>query len=157
MVYSPRSKRTARWRHVAPIGLDPITRLGRDQRRRHHHAVMAKALDQPLETVSCRAGLVAERQSSVFARELCHKLACPDFSIVELAEISNLTVSTGIGNRDRIAQFRRVQRHERFAMMLHDSPPCVRLCPVHPRNPRHHIEGESPHMERDIRSKPLAR
>jgi len=93
------------------------------------------------EDVGGRAGLVAERQSSVFARELCHELACPDFSIVELAEISNLTVSTGIGNRDRIAQFRRVQRHERFAMMLHDSPPCVRLYPAYPGNPRHHIEG----------------
>ncbi len=59
----------------------------------------------------------------MFAREFCHELTCLGFSIVDLAEIANLTVSTGIGNRHRIAQFRGVQRHERFAMMLHDSPP----------------------------------
>jgi hypothetical protein len=114
---------------VAPIGLDPITRLGRGQRRRHHDAVMAEALDQPVETVSRRAGLVAERQSSVFAREFSYELAYRHLSIVELAEISNLTVSTGIGNRHRIAQFRRVQRNERFAMMLHDSPPLCEALP----------------------------
>jgi hypothetical protein len=114
---------------VAPIGLDPITRLGWDQRRPHHNAVMADALDQPVETVSGRASLIAKRQSSMFARELCHELACCGFSIVELAEISNLTVSTGIGKRDRIAQFRRVQRHERFAMMLHDSPSLCEALP----------------------------
>ena len=129
---------------VAPIGFDPITRLGWDQRRCHHNAVMADALDQAVETVTCRAGLVAERQSSMFAREFCHELTCLGFSIVDLAEIANLTVSTGIGNCHRIAQFRSVQRHKRFAMMLHDSPPCVRLYPACPGNPRHHIEGESP-------------
>ena len=129
---------------VAPIGFDPITWLGWDQRRCHHNAVMADALDQAVETVTCRASLVAERQSSMFTREFCHELTCLGFSIVDLAEIANLTVSTGIGNRHRIAQFRSVQRHERFAIMLHDSPPCVRLYPACPGNPRHHIEGESP-------------
>ena len=44
----------------------------------------------------------------MFAREFCHELACRGFSIVELAEIANLTASTGIGNRHRIAQFRSV-------------------------------------------------
>src|SRR4029077_18775853 len=129
---------------VAPISLDAITRLGWDQRRRHHNAIVANTLDQPIETVPCRAGLIAERQSSMFAREFCHELACLDFRIVDLAEIANLTVSAGIGNCPRIAQFRRIQRHKRFSMMLHDSPPCVRLYPAYPGNPRHHIEGESP-------------
>jgi hypothetical protein len=73
------------------------------QRRRHHKAVMADALDRPEDTVSCRAGPTTERQSSMFSREFCHELACCSFSIVELAEISNLTVLTGLGNRDRIA------------------------------------------------------
>ena len=114
---------------VAPIGFDPITWLGWDQRRCHHNAVMAHALDQAVETVTCRASLVAERQSSMFAREFCHELPCLGFGIVDLAEIANLTVSTGIGNRHRIAQFRRVKRHERFAMMLHDSPPLCEALP----------------------------
>ena len=47
---------------VAPIGLDPITWLGWDQRRCHHNAVMADALDQAVETVNCWASFVAERQ-----------------------------------------------------------------------------------------------
>jgi len=114
---------------VAPIGFDPITWLGWDQRRCHHNAVMANALDQAVETVTCRASLVAERQSSIFAREFCHELTCLGFTIVDLAEIANLTVSAGIGNRHRIAQFRRVQRHEHFAMMLHDS---LSLCEAPP-------------------------
>src|SRR5271169_5812300 len=31
-------------------------------------------------------------------------------------------------------------------------PPCVRLGPADPGNPRRHIEGESPHKGKDIRS-----
>src|SRR5271167_3347845 len=33
-------------------------------------------------------------------------------------------------------------------------PPCVRLGPADPGNPRRHIEGESPHKGKDIRSNP---
>ena len=141
---------------VAPIGLDPITRLGRDQRRRHHHAVMAKVLDQSVETVSCRASLVAERQSSVFTREFCHELACRGFSIVELAEIANLTISTCISNRHCIAQFRRVQRHERFAMMLHTFALLVRGS-TRPVRATLVVTSRASrlHTERDIRSKSL--
>jgi hypothetical protein len=32
--------------------------------------------------------------------------------------------------------------------MTHDSPSLLRLCPVHPGNPRRNIEGESPHLWR---------
>src|SRR5262249_22081362 len=32
--------------------------------------------------------------------------------------------------------------------MPHDSPPCMRLCPADPGNPRRYIEGESPRLWR---------
>jgi hypothetical protein len=41
----------------------------------------------------------------VFAREFCHELAGRDFSIVELAEISNLTASTGIAIATALRNF----------------------------------------------------
>src|SRR5947207_601406 len=36
-------------------------------------------------------------------------------------------------------------------------PPCLRLCPAYPGNPRFRIEGESPLQGKDIRSTEAAR
>ena len=44
-------------------------------RSKSHDAVMAKALDQAIESIACRSGLIAESQSAVFAGEPRHELA----------------------------------------------------------------------------------
>ena len=60
---------------IAPIGLHPIAGLLRDQRRRHHDAVVAEALDQPIQPIAGRPGFIAERQPAMLRRKLLHQLA----------------------------------------------------------------------------------
>ena len=60
-----------RQRHrIAPVGLDPLARPLRDQRRRHHHAGMAESLDLAIQPVPGRPRLVAEMQLAVAAGQL---------------------------------------------------------------------------------------
>ena len=59
-VSSPaRSRRASCWR-VAAVGLDPIARLARDQRRRDYCAAVAQLGQLPVQAIAGRAGLVAE-------------------------------------------------------------------------------------------------
>ena len=55
---------------IAPVGLHLVARPLRDQRRRHHDAFVAEALDLPVQPVTGRPGLVAERQPLVLAASL---------------------------------------------------------------------------------------
>ena len=52
----------------------------------------------------------------------------------------------------RVAQHRRIDAGEYFAMMPVARSPCVRLYPANSGNPRRHIEGDSSHTRKDIRS-----
>lgn len=49
-------------RRVPPVGLDPLTRLARDQARRHHHTVVAMVAEMPVDPIATRTGLVDEAQ-----------------------------------------------------------------------------------------------
>ena len=45
---------------VASVGLDPIAWAPGNERRRHHHTVMAKRCQLPMNAVTAGAGLVAK-------------------------------------------------------------------------------------------------
>ena len=45
---------------IAAVGLNPITRPTRDQRRRDHDAILAQSAQQPVQAVAARTGLVTE-------------------------------------------------------------------------------------------------
>ena len=47
---------------IPPIRLHPISGLDRDQRRRHHGAVVPETEELPMQTVAARTGLIAEAQ-----------------------------------------------------------------------------------------------
>jgi hypothetical protein len=64
---------------------------------------MAKALNQAIEPITCRAGLIAERQMAVFASKLSDELSRRGFGIADFAEISDLAVPAGVGNGYGIA------------------------------------------------------
>ena len=64
---------------------------------------MAKALDQPIETIACRSGLIAERQVAVFAGKLSDKLSRRGFGIADFAKKSNLAAPAGVSNGYGIA------------------------------------------------------
>ena len=91
---------------IAPVGLDPVAGLLRYQRRRHDEALVTKALDQSLQAVAGRAGLVAERELRVLARQLRHQLARGGLTRVDLAEIAHLACPALLGDGHRIAQLR---------------------------------------------------
>ena len=139
---------------IAPVRLYPVACFLRDERRSCHHAVVAEAPDQSVEPVSRRSCLVTERQTTVFSGKLRNQLAGRRLGGIELPEITHLSAAAAFSNRYCITQFRGVNSDESFAMMPHACPPCMRLCPAHPGNPRRYIEGESPIWARDIQSSP---
>ena len=47
---------------IPPIGLDPVARPLRDQRRRHHNALLPVRRQVTLDAVAAPAGLIAEPQ-----------------------------------------------------------------------------------------------
>jgi hypothetical protein len=47
---------------VAPVGLDPVARFPRDQRRRDDGAMVPEPGEEPVQAVAGRAGLVADAQ-----------------------------------------------------------------------------------------------
>jgi hypothetical protein len=71
----------------------------------HHQALMAEALEQSVETISCRPCFVAKRQMTVFRRKLGHELSDRRLRGRELPEIPHLAATAAIGNSNRITQF----------------------------------------------------
>ena len=45
---------------IPAVGLDPISRFARDQRRSHHDALMPGERQLPLNAIAARAGLITE-------------------------------------------------------------------------------------------------
>ena len=99
------------------------------KRRGRHLAFVAEARDQPVEPVSGRSSLVAERQAAVFSRELANQLACCRLRGRELTEIAHLAPTAAFGNCHCITRFRRIDSDEGFAMMPHDSPSMYEALP----------------------------
>src|SRR5262249_52481055 len=114
---------------VAPVGLHPIARLPRDQRGRHHHALMTEACDLPVKPISGRPRLVAERQPPMLAGKLPDQLRRHRTGVLEFPEKPDLALSPGVRNRYRITQLRCIESHESFAMLAHDSPSLLEALP----------------------------
>ncbi len=55
---------------IAPIRLDPISRLARDQRRSHDDAAMSGEGQPPLNPTAARSGLITEPKLAPGARQL---------------------------------------------------------------------------------------
>ena len=114
---------------VAPVGLDAIAGLGRDQRWRHHDALVPEALDQTVEAVARRARLVAQRQPAILGAELGNQLAARRAGRVELAEIVHLPATPALRDSHGILQLRGINADEKFAIVSHDSPSLCEALP----------------------------
>src|SRR6478752_4481125 len=55
---------------IAPVGLHPVARLDRNERRRDDHAVMPEFGELPMQTIAARACLVAEIKLAPVAAKL---------------------------------------------------------------------------------------
>src|SRR5262249_9734473 len=114
---------------IAPVGLHPIARLLRNERGRRHDAVVAERLDLPVQPIAGRAGLVAEHKPRILAGKLPHKLLGRRRAVLDLAQKPDLAIPTGLRNRHRVAQLRRIESYENFAMIAHDSPSLLEALP----------------------------
>lgn len=137
---------------IPPIGLHPIAGLVRDQRRRHHDAVVAQVLDLPIQPVAGRSGFIGERQRGVFLCQPARQLRGRGRRVVDLAEIADLAVPSCLCDRHRVPQLRCVQCDVGNAMIVHGSPSLLEALPGPPGQPSHRIEGGPPPQDRDIRS-----
>jgi hypothetical protein len=112
-----------RQRHrVPPVGLDPFAWPLRDQRRRHHHAVVAKIPNLPVQSVTRRPGLEADMQAIVLPGQLLDRPLDHGRPVLDLAEKPDFTAAVALGDRDRVLQLRHVERDERFVISFHGSP-----------------------------------
>ena len=117
---------------IASVRLYPVAGFLRDKRGSGDYALVAETFDQPVKAVPRRPCLVAKRQLIVFCRKFGDELAYRRLRGSKLPKIAHLAATAALGNRHRITQFRRIDTTR---------PPCMRLCPAHPGNPRHYIEG----------------
>src|SRR3984893_9286241 len=114
---------------IAPVRLHSIAGLLWNKRGGHHQALVAEALEQSVETISCRPCFVAKRQMTVFRRKLAHELSDRRLRGRELPEIPHLAATAAIGNCHCITQFRRIDSDKCLGMMPHDSPSLFEALP----------------------------
>ena len=114
---------------IAPIGLHPIARLLGNERRRHHNALVAQAGDLPVKAVPGRPRLVTKRHPAILGRKLAHQLGRRRRRVVDLAEKPHFARPPRFRNRHRVAQLRRIDRHQSFAMIPHNSPSLCEALP----------------------------
>jgi hypothetical protein len=97
---------------IAAIGLDPIARPARDQRRRDHAAVLAQPAQQPMDAVAARAGFVAKAQPPVATLQALDQTVQRLRRARDLAKKADLAVAPGIGDRHRGGPLVHVQPDE---------------------------------------------
>src|SRR5215472_2685463 len=90
---------------ITPVRLYSIAGLLRNGRGGHHQALIAEALEQSVETISCRPCFIAKRQMTVFRCKLCHQLSDRCLRGKELPEKPHLAATAAIGNSNGITQF----------------------------------------------------
>jgi hypothetical protein len=85
---------------IAPVGLDPVSRFDRDQRRRHHRTGVTKPGQEPMQAIAAGARFVAEPQLPPSALKALDHLAQHIGAIDEGAQLPNFPRTTSIGHRN---------------------------------------------------------
>src|SRR6202166_1474835 len=111
---------------IAPVRLHSVAGLLRNERGSHHQALVAEALEQSVEPISCRPCFIAKHQITVFRCKLCHELSDRRLRGRKIPEISHLAATAAIGNGNCI---RRIDSDKGFGMMTHDSPSLFEALP----------------------------
>jgi hypothetical protein len=84
---------------IPPIGLDPVARPLRDQRRRHHNALLPVRRQVTLDAVAARAGLIAEPQLHPLVAKLAGQPLQRCRRVRDPAVVSNLAPQAAFGYR----------------------------------------------------------
>jgi hypothetical protein len=112
---------------VAAIGLDPISSLGRNQRRSHDDAVMPASAQQPMQPIATRASLVTDAQpTTAVAQSLCQLQQDLD-AVLDNADLADFAVAPTFCDRNRNRRLVHIQPN--VSGSIHQAClPCIRLC-----------------------------
>ena len=86
---------------IPPVGLDPISRLARDQRRSHDDAIMPGEGQLALNPIAARSGLIAEPKRVPDARQLRRQSLHSRRRVRDLAILAHITPHARLGQRHR--------------------------------------------------------
>ena len=119
---------------IAPVGLDPLARPLRDQRRGDHRAGMPECRD--LALASTVGPPQPPMQLAIASGQLADQPLHRRRRTGDLADKPHIAAASTIGNRDRIATFdtSKATKASLYSPMVR--PPCMRLGSACPSNPR---------------------
>jgi hypothetical protein len=83
---------------VPAICLDPVARLHRDQRRRHHDAVVPATGEQTVKPISARTGFVAEAEATATLADPSRHPAQDVGAVLEHSDLPDLPVAAALGH-----------------------------------------------------------
>jgi hypothetical protein len=86
---------------IPPVGLDPVARLSRDQRRSHHNAFMHCSAQLPLDAVTARSGFIAESQFAITAGQFYRQRLQGSRCVCDLPVLAHLSPLARLGKRNR--------------------------------------------------------
>ena len=135
-----------RQRHrVAPVGLDPLARPLRDQRRSDHQASVAESPDLAIKPISRRPGLKADMQPVVSLRQSLDRPLDWSRAVLDLAEKPNLASPACFRDRHGVLLLGDVESDKNFAMLSH-GPPSVHEARLGlPSKPRSYLHERAGH------------
>ena len=114
-----RSQQARQGDRVAPVGLHAIARARRHKRGRDHIADMAEGSDVAVKPIPGWAGLIADVQGLVLARQLTQEPLNGSRRGLDLAEIAHLPLSAALRNGHGVLGLRCIESDVSYAMMVH--------------------------------------
>jgi hypothetical protein len=107
---------------VATIRFDPVSRFHRNERRRRHHAVVAKGDELAEKAVAAGPGFVPKRQCAIALRQPLDQFLDGIRPVEKIAELQDLAASSALGDRLLVD----IETHKNGS--VHQArPPCLRL------------------------------
>ena len=112
---------------ITAIRFHPIARFDRDQRQRHHNAIMAQTGQQPVQPITAQTGFIAEAQASPPSTQPRHQLRENLRTVLETPDLADLTAAAAFGNGDRDRRLMHIQSD--VGDSIHQARlPCMTLC-----------------------------
>jgi hypothetical protein len=129
---------------VAPVGLHPLARPTRDQRRRRHHAVVPERRQLPVEPITTWPRLVAKAQLAVGRRQFLRQPRHRRRLVGDAAQRAHDAVASRLRHRNRDCLLVRIQSDVSDTLVHGPSPVLeARRRPIR-RNPRLlHVAGRA--------------
>ncbi len=104
---------------IPPVGLDPVTRLERDQRWSDHDALVPCHAQLALNAIAARTRLIAKHQGASAASQLAHQLCQSRWSVGDRAVLAHLSPLAFLCDRHSEGVFVNVKAHV-GAKLVHD-------------------------------------